>query len=282
MARSHVPIASTGTIPRDVLHGVPPQGDPMSHPGEVLSPQQALPLSPGMLSRVSYHGKVLCPTLGRPHIPTASTITVPREVPPPCPLVLGLSPSPTMLRPQQAVEDLLDHDGVELDEFGQRLDHLFLHPEGQRSAGGCKGRGHGEGRRQQRGRRRRGRPDLLQPVEDGDEEPDVRQPLVVEVADPLHQLGRGGHCQEGVPGHRRARATPPRPLLHPPLSVRLCRQRVTSVSAPLGQFSTSSSSSGEFIPIPRIWGGGEEPASPGRCVPSPRPHPPRGVSPAAR
>ena len=37
-----------------------------------------------------------------------------------------------------------------------------------------------------------------------------------------------------------------------PLSVRLCRQRVTSVSAPLGQFSTSRSSSGEFMPIPRI------------------------------
>lgn len=37
-----------------------------------------------------------------------------------------------------------------------------------------------------------------------------------------------------------------------PLSVRLCRHRVTSVSAPLGQFSTSSSSSGEFMPIPRI------------------------------
>ena len=38
-----------------------------------------------------------------------------------------------------------------------------------------------------------------------------------------------------------------------PLSVRLCRQRVTSVSAPLGQFSTSRSSSGEFMPIPRIY-----------------------------
>lgn len=37
-----------------------------------------------------------------------------------------------------------------------------------------------------------------------------------------------------------------------PLSVRLCRHRVTSVSAPLGQFSTSRSSSGEFMPIPRI------------------------------
>lgn len=39
-----------------------------------------------------------------------------------------------------------------------------------------------------------------------------------------------------------------------PLSVRMCRQRVTKVSAPLGQFSTNSSSSGEFIPIPRICG----------------------------
>lgn len=39
-----------------------------------------------------------------------------------------------------------------------------------------------------------------------------------------------------------------------PLSVRLCRQRVTNVSAPLGQFSTSSSSSGEFMPMPRICG----------------------------
>lgn len=38
----------------------------------------------------------------------------------------------------------------------------------------------------------------------------------------------------------------------PPLSVRLCRHLVTSVSAPLGQFSTRSSSSGEFMPIPRI------------------------------
>lgn len=37
------------------------------------------------------------------------------------------------------------------------------------------------------------------------------------------------------------------------MSVRLCRQRVTSVSAPLGQFSTSRSSSGEFMPIPRIY-----------------------------
>lgn len=38
-----------------------------------------------------------------------------------------------------------------------------------------------------------------------------------------------------------------------PLSVKMCRQRVTKVSAPLGQFSTKSSSSGEFIPIPRIY-----------------------------
>lgn len=38
-----------------------------------------------------------------------------------------------------------------------------------------------------------------------------------------------------------------------PLSVKMCRQRVTKVSAPLGQFSTRSSSSGEFIPIPRIY-----------------------------
>lgn len=42
-----------------------------------------------------------------------------------------------------------------------------------------------------------------------------------------------------------------------PLSVSMCRQRVTRVSAPLGQFSTNSSSSGEFIPIPRIWNDGE-------------------------
>lgn len=41
-------------------------------------------------------------------------------------------------------------------------------------------------------------------------------------------------------------------VLGAPLSVRLCRHRVTSVSAPLGQFSTSRSSSGEFMPIPRI------------------------------
>lgn len=37
------------------------------------------------------------------------------------------------------------------------------------------------------------------------------------------------------------------------MSVRLCRHLVTRVSAPLGQFSTRSSSSGEFMPIPRIW-----------------------------
>lgn len=33
----------------------------------------------------------------------------------------------------------------------------------------------------------------------------------------------------------------------------MCKHRVTKVSAPLGQFSTKSSSSGEFIPIPRIY-----------------------------
>jgi len=38
-----------------------------------------------------------------------------------------------------------------------------------------------------------------------------------------------------------------------PLSVRMWMIRVTSVSAPRGQFSTSSSSSGEFIPIPFTW-----------------------------
>lgn len=39
--------------------------------------------------------------------------------------------SPTMLRAQQAVEDLLHHDGVELDEFRQGLDHLFLRGKGR-------------------------------------------------------------------------------------------------------------------------------------------------------
>lgn len=34
--------------------------------------------------------------------------------------------APTVLGAQQAVEDLLYHDGVEFDEFGQGLDHLFL------------------------------------------------------------------------------------------------------------------------------------------------------------
>lgn len=43
-----------------------------------------------------------------------------------------------------------------------------------------------------------------------------------------------------------------------PLSVKMWRQRVTKVSAPLGQFSTRSSSSGEFIPIPRIYKNGEK------------------------
>lgn len=31
-----------------------------------------------------------------------------------------------MLGAQQAVEDLLHHNGVEFDELGQGLDHLFL------------------------------------------------------------------------------------------------------------------------------------------------------------
>lgn len=31
-----------------------------------------------------------------------------------------------MLGAEQAVEDLLHHDGVEFDELGQGLDHLFL------------------------------------------------------------------------------------------------------------------------------------------------------------
>lgn len=39
--------------------------------------------------------------------------------------------SPTVLRAQQAVEDLLHHDGVELDEFRQGLDHLFLRGKGR-------------------------------------------------------------------------------------------------------------------------------------------------------
>lgn len=39
--------------------------------------------------------------------------------------------SPTVLRAQQAVEDLLHHDGVELDELGQGLDHLFLRGKGR-------------------------------------------------------------------------------------------------------------------------------------------------------
>lgn len=34
--------------------------------------------------------------------------------------------APTMLGAKQAVEDLLHHDGVEFDELGQGLDHLFL------------------------------------------------------------------------------------------------------------------------------------------------------------
>lgn len=33
---------------------------------------------------------------------------------------------PTVLGAQQAVEDLLHHDGVEFDELRQGLDHLFL------------------------------------------------------------------------------------------------------------------------------------------------------------
>lgn len=42
-------------------------------------------------------------------------------------------------------------------------------------------------------------------------------------------------------------------LTYWPLSVRMCITRVTRVSAPLGQFSTSSSSSGDSIPIPFTW-----------------------------
>lgn len=64
--------------------------------------------------------------------------------------------------------------------------------------------------------------DLLQPVEDGDEEPHVWQALVVEVTDPLHQLGRGGHCQEGGD-------TSPRVTCHPtasPSSPTFVRQAV--------------------------------------------------------
>ena len=47
-----------------------------------------------------------------------------------------------------------------------------------------------------------------------------------------------------------------------PFSVSMFRQRVTRVSAPFGQVSTNSSSSGEFIPIPRICGE----ANDERCV----------------
>lgn len=36
-----------------------------------------------------------------------------------------------MLSPQQAVEDLLHHDGVEFDELGEGLDDFALYKENQ-------------------------------------------------------------------------------------------------------------------------------------------------------
>lgn len=39
-------------------------------------------------------------------------------------------------------------------------------------------------------------PYLLQPVEHGDEEADIGQPLVVEIPDALHQLRGGRDCRQ--------------------------------------------------------------------------------------
>lgn len=103
---------------------------------------------------------------------------------------------------------------------------------------------------------------LFKPVDDWDEEANIRHTLMVKVPHPLHQLRRRRHCAPGgqtfsIPSSANTvRQGGSRPTFQSeaylPLSVKMCRQRVTSVSAPLGQFSTRSRSSGEFMPIPRI------------------------------
>lgn len=86
--RSHVPTASTGTVPRDAPLLCPTPG--RSHvptvgtgtaPSEVPCPHsehwdcsQGYPM-------VFHHGDVSCPTPARSHVPTAGTGTVSRELP---------------------------------------------------------------------------------------------------------------------------------------------------------------------------------------------------------
>lgn len=48
---------------------------------------------------------------------------------------------PTVLGAKQPVENLLHHDGVELDEFRQSLNHLFLGGQGTAQCGQGWGRG---------------------------------------------------------------------------------------------------------------------------------------------
>lgn len=127
----------------------------------------------------------------------------------------------TVLSSQQAVEDLLHNDWVQFDQFGQSQDDFGL----------------------------------FQPVDDGNQEPDVRNSFVVQVSDSFHQLRRRRHWRDKKSFYFISASSTDKELhlFVLPLSVKMCRQRVTSVSAPLGQFSTRRSSSGEFIPIPRIY-----------------------------
>lgn len=96
---------------------------------------------------------------------------------------------------------------------------------------------------------------LFQAVNDGDQEAHVWNSFVVQVSHSFHQLRGRRHWRDKKeenpqsPDQTANSAT----VTILPLSVRMCRQRVTRVSAPLGQFSTSSSSSGDFMPIPRIY-----------------------------
>lgn len=121
------------------------------------------------------------------------------------------------LSAEETAKDFLHNVRVEFDELGQDGEHLLL----------------------------------AQTVQDRNEEPHVRHPLLIQVTNVSDEGGTWWIYQKGTQMGIIFGPFDPTTLgLH--LSVRMWMMRMSSVSAPFGQVSTSFSSSGESMPIPSM------------------------------